>query len=360
MNQKLEFSIDSTGKLELDLSRPPPWLAGLVVKLPSGRVATYHFTGPPAPNPQPLPPAQLVQNFLDHLEVKENLKPHTRNGYRLRLGQFARWLENHPSLWEGLGEGFLAYYAGLKRHKPEYSPNTLRNHYDALTRFSRWLFGQSALADVERPSDKSATQAEPRAIERRHINQMLRVAREPRDRALLLFFRDSGCRADEALQLTWGKLNLEERKTEVVGKGDKARKLFFKPLTRRALEAYRASLPEERRQPAAAVWWGKKGRLTYDGLYKAFKRLAKAAGLGEEVFNPHAWRHAFGRDTTIAGIPTAQLQDLLGHASIETTKRYAVFNTTELQQAHDRYSPVDGDLSSPLPPGGAGEGQAED
>ena len=55
----------------------------------------------------------------------------------------------------------------------------------------------------------------------------------------------------------------------------------------------------------------------------------------------------FGRDTTKAGIPTAQLQDLLGHTSMEVTKIYTQFNSAELQEAHDRYSPVEGDIDVP-------------
>jgi integrase/recombinase XerD len=82
-------------------------------------------------------------------------------------------------------------------------------------------------------------------------------------------------------------------------------------------------------------------------MYKIFKRLAEKVDIGDENFNPHAWRHAFGRDTTIAGIPTTLLQDLMGHSSIEVTKIYTQFNNAELQEAHDRYSPVDWDLDVP-------------
>lgn len=349
------FGIEE-GLFTLDLAHPPPWLTGLVIHLPD-RTLSYDFRLPSSPASSP-PLPQFIAAFLDYLEIKENAKPHTLTGYRRRLGQFARWLDQHPPPTEGGDAGgaqsgggsfdaWLAYYAALKRRQPAYAPNSLRNHYDALKKFGRWLYQHGhlpapPLADVERPADK--TQAEPRAIERSHINQMLAVAADPRDRALLLFFRDTACRAAEAVQLTWGQLNLEQGTTEVRGKGDKSRKLFFKPLTRRALEKYRDALPENQRRPDDPVWWGRKGPLNYSGLYKIFERLAKNAGLGDDIFNPHAWRHAFGRDATIAGIPTAQLQDLMGHSSIETTKIYTQFNTTELQQAHDRYSPVDGDL----------------
>jgi site-specific recombinase XerD len=117
--------------------------------------------------------------------------------------------------------------------------------------------------------------------------------------------------------------------------------VFFKPVTGKALADYRETVPHKADAP---VWWGRKGPLTYEGLYKVFKRLADTAGLDEQIFNPHAWRHAFGRDTTKAGIPTAQLQDLLGHSSIEVTKIYARFDDTDLQEAHDQYSPVEEDL----------------
>lgn len=343
----LRFCLDSDNQIVLDLSQPPEYLSGLVIVLPGGQTVTYCFASLPAAQLLLPAVASLCAAFLDHLEIKENARPHTLTGYRRRLGQFLRWLEAHPDQPPASLATWLAYYATLKRHRPEYAANTLRNHYDALRRFGRFLHEQghlagSPLADVERPTDK--TKSEPRAIERSHINAMLKAAADPRDRALLLFFRDTACRADEALQLTWEKINWTERKTEVIGKGDKARQLFFKPLTLRALERYRDSLSLPRRRLDGPVWWGKKGPLNYSGLYKIFERLAKAANLAG-VFNPHAWRHAFGRDATIAGIPTAQLQDLMGHSNIETTKIYAQFNTVELQQAHDRYSPVSRDFT---------------
>ena len=71
-------------------------------------------------------------------------------------------------------------------------------------------------------------------------------------------------------------------------------------VTRQALKIYRETVPHQKSDP---VWWGRKGPLNYGGLYKIFKRLADKVDLGDENFNPHAWRHAFGRDTTRAGIP---------------------------------------------------------
>ena len=172
---------------------------------------------------------------------------------------------------------------------------------------------------------------------------MLTAVDHVRDRAILLFFRDIGCRATETLSLTWGDVQLDEGKAKVRGKGEKERPLYFKPVTRPALKVYRETVSHKKTDP---VLWSKRGPMTYNGLYKVFKRLAEKVDIGEN-FNPHAWRYAFGRDTTKAGIPTAQLQDLLGHTSIEVTKIYTQFNSAELQEAHDHYSPVEGDIDIP-------------
>jgi site-specific recombinase XerD len=59
---------------------------------------------------------------------------------------------------------------------------------------------------------------------------------------------------------------------------------------------------------------------------------------------PHAWRHALGWDMTKAGMPTAQLQYLLGHSGIEVTRIYEQFDESDSQEAHDRTSPVEDDL----------------
>ena len=42
-----------------------------------------------------------------------------------------------------------------------------------------------------------------------------------------------------------------------------------------------------------------------------------------ERFHPHMMRHTFGTNWLAAGGSLAALQELLGHASITTTQRYA-------------------------------------
>jgi len=334
---RVGFSLDG-GRLEIDLAGLPPDLDEIVITLPGGESINHRLraAGPPLARPE-LP--GLARQFIDYLELSEGRKPNTLKGYRNRLAQFFDWLAL-VDLSPAGDDTWLAYYAHLKARL---APRTVKGHYHILNRFGRFLVDQGRL---RRHPLAGALPPElpdnvlPRAIFRDHIKAMLLAAESPRDQALLLFFRDTGCRASEALGLTWADLAVDEGRVRVLGK-NKERFIYLRPITRQALDIYRQSVRHKKSGPLGL---GKRGPLTYDGLYKTFKRLADRVGIGDEIFNPHSFRHAFGRDTTMAGIPTATLQDLLGHGSIETTKIYAQFNDTELQQAHARYSPVEGDL----------------
>ncbi|MCB0207682.1 MAG: tyrosine-type recombinase/integrase [Anaerolineae bacterium] len=336
----MNFSIDPDGRLTLDLSNPPEWLTTITIKLPNNQTVT-HQVGDPEPEPTGLPLRRFIPELLKYLEINEDRKAHTREGYRLRVGQFCDWLDQHPDHDPADAQVWLDYYGELKSR--DLSPYTVKGHYHILVRFGRWLLErgylrEQPLADVRPPA--LPKNKKPKAITEAHINTLIEAAESPRDRAVLLFFRDTGCRAAEAVGLTWGDVQIDEGEAQVTGKGNKSRPLFFKPITGEALKLYRAGLKHSK--PADPVWWGHQGPLSYQGIYLIFKRLAEKTGLIDEVFNPHAWRHAFGRDTTKRGIPTATLSDLMGHTTTDVTKIYTTFNTDELKAAHHRYSPVNG------------------
>ncbi len=315
-------------QLQINLTTLPLECHAVILHLPNGQnLAHYLNEGRKELCLEKLP--VLIAEFVEYLDIYENRLENTLTGYRNRLRQFTDWLKLNPKHQPSEPSAWVAYYASLKRRN--LSDYTRKGHYHILNRFGRWLVKQGylylhPLAEVNAPEPPK--EREPKAIFEEHIKIMLKVATTPRDRAILIFFRDTGCRAAEAIALTWGDVQLDEGKATVLGKGEKERKLFLKPVTRQALKTYRETVPHKKTDP---IWWGKKGPLRYDGLYKIFKRLAEKVDIGDENFNPHAWRHAFGRDTTKAGIPTAQLQDLMGHSSIEVTKIYVQFTNTILR-----------------------------
>jgi len=66
----------------------------------------------------------------------------------------------------------------------------------------------------------------------------------------------------------------------------------------------------------------KKGPITMQGVYYAYKNAAKAAGLPKELCHPHCLRHTIGSHLTLVGLDIETVQQYLGHRHPEGTVWY--------------------------------------
>ena len=169
-----------------------------------------------------------------------------------------------------------------------------------------------------------------------------------RDRALLEVLFATGCRLSELCGLTRRRVNLKTREVEVIGKGKKVRGTFLTESAADWLQRYLNTRRDDSpylfisRQtvrntpdPKTGVVRPKKSiyPLHPNTVEHIVKQLALRAGLPDE-FSPHWFRH--GRLTIVArhaGLLAAQ--ELAGHSSPETTKRYTKITGSELKKHFD-------------------------
>jgi integrase/recombinase XerD len=169
-----------------------------------------------------------------------------------------------------------------------------------------------------------------------------------RDRALLEVLFATGCRLSELCGLTRRRVNLKTREVEVIGKGKKVRGTFLTETAADWLQRYLNARRDDspylfisrqtiRHVPDPKTGITKPVKDVYplhpNTVEHIVKQLALRAGLPDE-FSPHWLRH--GRLTIVArhaGLLAAQ--ELAGHASPETTKRYTKITGTELKRHFD-------------------------
>lgn len=169
-----------------------------------------------------------------------------------------------------------------------------------------------------------------------------------RDRALLEVMFATGCRLSELCGLTRRRVNLKTREVEVLGKGKKARGTFLTEEAADWLQRYLNTRRDDApylfissqtvrnvRDPKTGKKVPKKSVYPVSPRHveTIVSRLALRAGLPED-FSPHWFRH--GRLTIMArhsGLLAAQ--ELAGHASPQTTRRYTRITSSELKKHFD-------------------------
>jgi len=293
-----------------------------------------------------------LDDFLLALQA-DGLSPNTVRWYKEKLRRVIAAIGEDKPVEEVSIRDLRAFVADLRARKSRYSdhrfrpevsgglsPSCIHGYVKAIRRFFRWLVAEGVI--TENPAARlklpKLPKQTPKGVALEDIRKLLEAARgNPRDYALLLFLIDTGCRVGEICGLTIEDLNLAEGMARVQGKGRKERVVMFGEVTARALAQWLEVRPAGK---GDAVFPGKQGALTPDGVRMVLRRLKKKAGVTGRC-NPHSFRHAFAREYLLNGGDLASLADLLGHADVGVTKDfYSVFTRHELKEKHCRHSPL--------------------
>ena len=173
----------------------------------------------------------------------------------------------------------------------------------------------------------------PRAIDPEDIQQMLAVLKTYRDRALILTLLRTGMRIGELLGTKIADLNLGQKHIRIfeAQKNRAGRIVYVSTDAARALKRWL----KHRGYESDFVFCGHGGRpLSYEAVRAVFSNCLEKAGLGEKNYTLHCLRHTYATELLNAGMPLQCLQELLGHKSIEMTRRYARLSDNTRRQAY--------------------------
>lgn len=293
--------------------------------------------------------------------IADGRSARTAADYRQRLAELVIFLGD-VEVRQVTGQDLRRFIAGLRQRDSRYQVHPFRGSQAGglsmatiagMTRCVKRLFA-FLVADgvlVDNPAKVLKVQRQPKGREPKAVSlddlvAMLQTTagNEPaqvRDRALLLFLADTGCRIGGLVGLRLADVDLAHQTGWVIEKGDKRRPVYFTDGTAAAMVRWLAERPAGGSDRVfVRVDWQPGQALTPLGVSEILKRIGRRAGV-TGPHNPHAFRHAFAREYLHNGGDLATLSDLLGHADITVTAQsYAVFLPNELQARHDRFSPV--------------------
>jgi len=153
---------------------------------------------------------------------------------------------------------------------------------------------------------------------------------------LTLLLLDTGCRITEALTLMVRDVDMENLLITLDGKGRKQRIVPFSFALRRALFRY---VTDYKRKPDFLLLATRnETQLGRRVMLRDVKRLCTRLGFDPPARTLHAFRHTFAVNYLRRGGSVFHLQKVLGHSTLEMTRRYANLMTEDLQAVHERVS----------------------
>ena len=314
---------------------------------------------------------EAIAAFRDHLRSEKRASEHTLRAYLHdveELAAFARSLLGHaPALAELDVIVCRSYLASLHGKNDAVTIgrklSSLRAFFRLLVR--RRLVASSPVAalrapkrarrlpaflgkdDVGRLLDGPARAGAPDAGEPGLADAAARAAR---DEALFEIIYGAGLRVSEACNLDVDDVETAGPRGEVKVRQGKGRKDRNVPLGRKAIGALAAYVPHRAALLAKATTAGR-GAATGAALFltnrgrrldpRTVRRLLRARELatGVRLVSPHALRHSFATHLLGEGADLRSIQEMLGHASLQTTQRYAHVNIDHLMAVYDKAHP---------------------
>lgn len=305
--------------------------------------------------------------WLDHLVAERGLSEHTLAAYRRDLELYGAWMaqrgQNDPST---LNTADLEAFAAWLR-----SPQTPRGKPYAEASIARTLAAVRSLhgflqTDGIATSNPAAHLPTPKrdrklpdTLTQGEVDRLLGSVEDntvagQRDQAMLELLYSAGLRISELLDLNVDDVDLGQRSVRAKGKGSKTRVVPIGRLAARAIEQWIEGGRLRVEPDGPQLFTNLRGqRLSRQGGWKIITARAKKAGLAGRV-HPHTLRHSFATHLVEGGADLRVVQELLGHASVNTTQVYTHTSEARLRElfetAHPRATHADAEAMDSLNP----------
>ncbi len=290
---------------------------------------------------------QYLENFIQMLRSEKYYSPHTCKNYLRDLNRFSEFLLSRDiEQWTQVNYAEVSAYAahrfrnGLKSRSIQRELSSIRGLYQYLIR--EGVMKSNPAKEVSAPKGE---QRLPKTCDAEQIGHLLdhRSSDDDllvRDLAMFELMYSSGLRLAELISINQTDIDIGQQQLIVIGKGNKTRYL---PIGSRAIEAIRRWLRIRldfcRNQDNEALFISRLGkRISPRNVQNRLNALVKRRSL-DQPLSPHALRHSFATHLLESSGDLRAVQELLGHANINTTQIYTHLDFQHLAKVYDAAHP---------------------
>ncbi len=213
---------------------------------------------------------------------------------------------------------------------------TIDNIRRILSSFFAWLEDEDYI--VKSPVRRIHKVKSCKTVKETYSDEALEIMRDSaesiRDLAIIDMLVSTGIRVGELVKLNRGDIDFENRECVVLGKGNKQRKVYFDARTKIHLQRYLQSRTDDNEALFVSLQ-RPYNRLLISGVEIRLRELGKKLDIHK--VHPHKFRRTLATMAIDKGMPIEQVQQLLGHQSVDTTLQYAMVNQANVKLSHKRF-----------------------
>ncbi len=314
-----------------------------------------------------------INMFLDNVLLERGLSTNTVDGYKNDLMEFYDFLKSRKNkniiksadpLNNIDKQIILDYYSLLD--KKQFSKATLQRRYSALNQLFKYLVKQRKIKSNPMLSARRQKKELklPKFLTTQEVCILLnsidpaKNLQSLRNRLILEMLYSTGMRVSELCNLTLKTVHIDKEEIEhtsnnsndrdnsrdykfltIRGKGQKDRIVPLRSSIIPLLNEY-ISLTAKKGQKYLFSSNSKNERIDRRTILNIVKQTAIIAGLKPENISPHVMRHSFATHLLQKGLDIREIQELLGHVSINTTAIYTKIDNKGSRSVLEKYHPL--------------------
>jgi site-specific recombinase XerD len=295
----------------------------------------------------------LLEQYLSYLTIVKGRSPLTAEEYRVDCNMLFEFIKQKRGIPQEIIEKrdfsdvdidfiksitvadmyeFITYCGETRK----VTTATRARKIVSIRQFWKYLKGKAHLLDNNVAEELESPKLPKRMPKYLNLDESIRLLivseKSPRDYCILTIFLNCALRLSELVNLNVEQVQADAN--QIIGKGNKERRIFHTPATKKALAAWLEVRNNMNPQTNALFITKNRTRITNKGVQDIVKKYLKKAGLADRGLSTHKLRHTAATTMFKYGhVDVRTLQQLLGHESLNTTQIYTAVDNDKLQSA---------------------------
>ena len=294
----------------------------------------------------------MLTEFIRYLSAERRYSPLTVRNYKHDVEQFLAWLDCDESRFDprSVTTEQIREWIIFRTEEGKLSAGSMNREVASLRAFFRWLHRTGAVEkDIFRMiSTLKTSRRLPAFVPESRMTTIVSECgpdsedfQTERNSLIILMFYACGLRLAELVGIDRSDLSADYTSLRVRGKGDKQRMVPILEFLREKILHYLGLIERQNIciSSEKALFLTHKGkRISRSVVYRTVQEELTRAGVQGKK-SPHVLRHTFATHLLNGGADMREIQELLGHASLQATQVYTHNSIARLREIYAKAHP---------------------